>query len=72
MSQIWRWMKRLKWAGYGFPEQKVTEVKKGELAIFCPACLQPGINIPDDWRDDPARQVHPVVYYLYSCIFSFI
>jgi len=55
MSRIWRWMKRLKWAGYGFPKQKVTEVKKGELANFCPACPQPGINIPDNWRDDPAR-----------------
>lgn len=59
MSRIWRWMKRLKWAGYGFPERNVAEVKKGELANFCPACPQPGINIPDNWRDDPARQVDP-------------
>ena len=37
--------------------QKVADVKKGELANFCPACPQPGINIPDNWRDDSARQV---------------
>jgi hypothetical protein len=36
MSRIWRWMKRLKWARYVFPEQKVTEVKKGELATALP------------------------------------
>jgi len=59
-SRIWRWMKRLKWAGYGFPERKVTDVKMGELANFCPACQQPGINIPDNWRDDTARQVVPL------------
>jgi hypothetical protein len=70
MSRIWRWMKKLKWAGYGFPERKVTEVEKGELAIFCPACPQPGINLPDDWRDDPARQVHPALFA--TCTHLFI
>jgi hypothetical protein len=28
-----------------------------ELAIFCPACPQPGVNLPDDWKDDPKRFV---------------
>ncbi|KAI9430336.1 hypothetical protein H4582DRAFT_2063950 [Lactarius indigo] len=23
----------------------------GSMAIFCPACPQPGINLPDDWKD---------------------
>ncbi len=22
----------------------------GSMAIFCPACPQPGVNLPDDWR----------------------
>jgi hypothetical protein len=57
MSRIWRWMKRLKWAGYAGSKKKVEDVKPGELAIFCPACPQPGINIPDNWREDSARQV---------------
>jgi hypothetical protein len=55
MSRIWRWMKRLKWAGYGNNKGKVTDVPAGQLSIFCPACPQPGINIPDNWKDDPAR-----------------
>jgi CxC2 like cysteine cluster associated with KDZ transposases len=57
MSRIWRWMKRLKWAGYGGLNKKSTDVKDGELTIFCPACPQPGINIPANWKEDSARQV---------------
>lgn len=55
MSRIWRWMKRLKWAGYGNNNKAASEVLTGQLSVFCPACPQPGINISDDWKDDPAR-----------------
>jgi hypothetical protein len=57
MSRLWRWMKKLKWAGYAGSTKTINEVGTGELAIYCPACPQPGINIPDDWMDDPARYV---------------
>jgi len=57
MSRIWRWMKKLKWAGYAGGKKSVSEVKTGELGNFCPACPQPGINIPDNWKDDTARYV---------------
>ncbi|KAF8811081.1 hypothetical protein BYT27DRAFT_7221743 [Phlegmacium glaucopus] len=49
--------RELKWAGYGTDSKPVDEVKAGELAIFCPACPQPGINIPAEWLEDPARHV---------------
>jgi hypothetical protein len=26
-------------------------VKDGSMAIFCPACPQPGINLPADWKE---------------------
>jgi hypothetical protein len=35
-------------------EQKAAS-QPGALAIFCPACPQPGINLPDDWHKDPKR-----------------
>lgn len=57
MTRIWRWMKKLKWGGYAGSSKKVSDVEPGELAIFCPACPQPGINIPDDWKEDNARHV---------------
>jgi len=58
MSRIWRWMKKLKWAGYAGSSKKVKDVGPGELALFCPACPQQGINIPDNWREDKARYVY--------------
>jgi CxC2 like cysteine cluster associated with KDZ transposases len=64
MTRIWRWMKKLKWAGYAGSSKKVNDVAPGELAIFCPACPQQGINIPDNWREDNARHVH--IIYLYN------
>jgi hypothetical protein len=54
MSRIWRWMKKLKWAGVPYRPEPL-DVKPGELANFCPACPQPGINLPADWPDDPER-----------------
>lgn len=55
MSRIWRWIKKLKWAGYAGNTKSVKEVKPGELTIYCPACPQPGVNIPDNWKEDQAR-----------------
>ena len=55
MTRIWRWMKKLKWAGYGNKTKKASDVKPGELAVFCPACPQPNINIPNNWKEDRAR-----------------
>lgn len=55
MSRLWRWMKKLKWSGFGHHKRPVDDVKEGELANYCPACPQPGINIPADWKGDPNR-----------------
>src|SRR5271154_7618253 len=32
MARIWRWMKKLKWAGYAGGPNKVKDVSAGELA----------------------------------------
>jgi hypothetical protein len=55
MSRLWRWMKRLKWAGYGHKVADPMRPDPGELVPFCPACPQDGINIPANWRNDPQR-----------------
>jgi hypothetical protein len=34
-----------------------TSQSKGDLAIFCPACPQPGINLPKNWKEDDKRLV---------------
>ena len=55
MSRAWRWMKKLKWAGYGHGNDNLNEPKPGELANLCPACPQVGINLPAGWEEDPNR-----------------
>ena len=51
-------MKKLKWAGFGHKEADPMNVTPGELGIFCPACPQPRINLPDDWKMDQNRWVY--------------
>lgn len=55
MTRLWRWMKKLKWAGYGHNGKDPTNVGAGELANYCAACPQPGVNLPENWREDPNR-----------------
>ncbi|KAG1845595.1 hypothetical protein C8R48DRAFT_750720 [Suillus tomentosus] len=42
VARQWRKLKLLKWNGFGHEEK---EVRPGDLALFCPACPQPGINV---------------------------
>jgi len=55
MSRLWRWMKKLKWAGYGHNQQNHLNPPPGSLSIFCPTCPQPKMNLPDDWKLDKNR-----------------
>jgi len=51
LTRLWRWMKKLKWAGYGHNGKDPLKADNGELANFCVACPQQGKNIPDNWRE---------------------
>ncbi|KAG1859430.1 hypothetical protein C8R48DRAFT_673972 [Suillus tomentosus] len=42
VARQWRKLKLLKWNGFGHEEK---EVRPGDLALFCLACPQPGINV---------------------------
>ena len=53
VSRMWRdLMARI---GSGLGHETKTEPQPGDLAIFCPACPQPGINLPQEWEKDPKR-----------------
>ena len=41
-------------SGLGHEEE---ELQPGGLAIFCPACPQPGINLSKEWDQDPKKCV---------------
>jgi hypothetical protein len=46
-SQQWRDLKNRMERGLG--HQEGGDIQEGAMSVFCPACPQPGINLPDDW-----------------------
>ncbi|KAI9067504.1 hypothetical protein FKP32DRAFT_1563686 [Trametes sanguinea] len=45
----WRHLKRLKRAGRGHDPTGVEGTQPGELAVRCPACPRPNVNLPPNW-----------------------
>ncbi|KAJ7431013.1 hypothetical protein B0H11DRAFT_2165862 [Mycena galericulata] len=67
MMRQWRHLVMLKRAGRGNDtERKVAETKAGELAVVCPACPQPGVNLPEDWA--AAEGTRRFLYVLFIAI----
>lgn len=52
VGRQWRNLKQRKWSSGDGPDGP------GSLALYCAACPQPKINIPNNWRSDP----DPTVY----------
>jgi hypothetical protein len=49
VSRIWRdLMNRIR---FGFGHETDRSPGPGDLALYCPACPQPGINLPSSWKD---------------------
>ncbi|KAI6010350.1 hypothetical protein EDC04DRAFT_2610218 [Pisolithus marmoratus] len=48
VSRLWRDLKHRKWFGFGHDMEQ--DPGDGGLALFCPACPQPGVNLPADWK----------------------
>ncbi|KAF9024541.1 hypothetical protein BDZ89DRAFT_954630 [Hymenopellis radicata] len=51
----WRFLKLLKRAGRGHDPSGADGTAPGELALRCPACPHPGINLPENWRRQPRQ-----------------
>ncbi|KAG2108875.1 hypothetical protein DEU56DRAFT_874521 [Suillus clintonianus] len=51
MVREWRHLKMVKRFGRGHDPAGVKATSPGECAILCPACPQPGKNLPDGWQD---------------------
>ncbi|KAH7906050.1 hypothetical protein BJ138DRAFT_1138106 [Hygrophoropsis aurantiaca] len=56
MVREWRHIKSLKRAGRGHDPEGIESTKPGQCAVICPACPQPGMNLPDCFEDLPAVQ----------------
>ncbi|KAI6023456.1 hypothetical protein EDC04DRAFT_2934178 [Pisolithus marmoratus] len=48
VSWLWRDLKHRKWFGFGHDMEQ--DPGDGGLALFCPACPHPGVNLPADWK----------------------
>jgi hypothetical protein len=49
VSRIWRdLMNRIR---FGFGHKTDESPGPGDLALYCPTCPQPGINLPSSWKD---------------------
>ncbi|KAG1850241.1 hypothetical protein DFJ58DRAFT_914749 [Suillus subalutaceus] len=73
VARQWRQLKTMKWHGFGHCSDSPNA---GDLALFCPACPQPGINVSfsgdeslDEWkytrsfvmdRNFKAEHLHPM------------
>ncbi|KDQ49420.1 hypothetical protein JAAARDRAFT_200858 [Jaapia argillacea MUCL 33604] len=53
----------MKWNGFGHGPYKTPGPR--ELALWCAACPVPGINLPDNWKEDEQRKG-----YLYTRILN--
>ncbi|KAK7678330.1 hypothetical protein QCA50_018678 [Cerrena zonata] len=53
VAREWRNLKARQNAGVAHDAN--VKVTGGGLALFCPACPQPGINLPDDWQADSEK-----------------
>ncbi|KAJ7113288.1 hypothetical protein C8R43DRAFT_1138715 [Mycena crocata] len=63
MTREWRHLQLLKRAGRGHAADGIDGTEEGECALLCPACPQPGKNLPRDrsWRSVPKNK-----RYLYA------
>ncbi|KAG8940010.1 hypothetical protein FRC03_005841 [Tulasnella sp. 419] len=49
VSCQWRVLQMMKRAGI----MRVSDISPGSLTVRCPACPQPGVNLPEGWEEHP-------------------
>ncbi|PPR01605.1 hypothetical protein CVT26_013324 [Gymnopilus dilepis] len=62
----WRHLKLLKRAGRGNDPTGVAGTQNGELAIRCPSCPWPGVNLAEDWKNAPESM--KFLYMVFLCM----
>lgn len=60
----WRHLKLLKRGGRGNEPTGVAGTSKGELAVMCPSCPRPGVNLPEGWENVPAAMRYGLSTFL--------
>ncbi|KAJ7670794.1 hypothetical protein DFH06DRAFT_1267265 [Mycena polygramma] len=61
----WRHLLMMKRAGRANDgDRLVAETKPGELAVVCPACPQPGVNLPEGWESATGEQRYLYILFI--------
>ena len=50
MVRKWQYLKMAQYAGVGHTKDGINKIKPGDLALPCPACPRPGVNLPVGWE----------------------
>ncbi|KDR81126.1 hypothetical protein GALMADRAFT_61075 [Galerina marginata CBS 339.88] len=66
MNLQWRHLQMLKWGGRANDASGVEGTKDGELAVRCPSCPHPGINLSDGWEAAPDGA--KFLYMMFICM----
>ncbi|KAK6966340.1 CxC2 domain-containing protein [Favolaschia claudopus] len=69
VTRLYRHLLMLKRGGRGHAGSGVNGTTAGELAILCPACPRPGVNLPEGWEDAPpeTRFIYVIFLALDAC-----
>ncbi|KAJ7015977.1 hypothetical protein C8F04DRAFT_1283408 [Mycena alexandri] len=66
MARQWRHLQMLKRGGRAHDLTGVNGTKAGSLAIECPACPRPDVNLPEDWEN--ASPEDKFLYFLFIAL----
>jgi hypothetical protein len=55
MIREWRNITLLKRFGRGHDPAGTGATEQGSCAVLCPACPQPGKNLPENWESAPSE-----------------
>ncbi|KAJ7763861.1 hypothetical protein B0H16DRAFT_1311029 [Mycena metata] len=66
MVREWRHLEMLKWAGRGHDPSGVNGTAPGALAVECPSCPRPDVNLPEGW--EKAAPEDRFLYFLFVAL----
>ena len=65
---MWRHLRMLKRGGRSYDASGVDGTSPGELAVLCPACPIPSINLPPNWKSAGRDSEYVAVYLRFDLV----
>ena len=69
MLRMWRHLRMLKRGGRSYDKAGIQGTSPGELAVLCPACPIPSVNLPPDWKS-AGKDTEYVGVCITHCVYS--